>query len=541
MKLKTFIFSFIVLACVAGFFRLYKITQFPVSLTLDEVEIAYNAFSLLQTGKDAWSAPVPLVFKSVGDYKPPVNVYLTVLPIKMVGLTEWATRIPTAVMGIISVICIVILLRYLGFSRSASLVGGGVLALMPWHVHFSRAGFEAITALFFIIGGTASFIRSVRAKSYGWLWVSIVFFGLSVWAYHAPRVFTPLLFIFLVIQYWKELKSFSFSFKKMSVIIVTGAIVSLPFLYLTFFTPAIRTRAASTSILREASLIKARHEGNYLAFSQWIFDNDVFLIFHHWAGKYLNYFDVRFWFWKGLFLTPPGYPDTGLLYAADILLWVPGFIYSVTKGKKWIGRLMAFWFFAGPLPASFAQNDQHALRSLTWVPFFVIVCAAGAQAISQSRWKRLVWGLYGILLVFNIGYVADIYFLQHPRFYSEAWHYGFSDIAKFACSHKAEYEEIVISETFGSEGPTLSGIPASYVLFYCQYDPSLFQQSGQIPGFAFRRINWKSDSTKPDALLVSSPWDYTDTQIPQERVIKELKFLNGVTSFVFVETSGSLK
>jgi len=54
--------------------RFWQLTKYPVSLSMDETAIGYNAYSILKTGKDEWGEFLPLAFKSVGDYKPPVNV-----------------------------------------------------------------------------------------------------------------------------------------------------------------------------------------------------------------------------------------------------------------------------------------------------------------------------------------------------------------------------------------------------------------------------------------------------------------------------------
>ena len=48
------------------FLRIYKVTSVPPSLNWDEVSIAYNAYSILKTGKDEWGDFLPLHFKSYG-------------------------------------------------------------------------------------------------------------------------------------------------------------------------------------------------------------------------------------------------------------------------------------------------------------------------------------------------------------------------------------------------------------------------------------------------------------------------------------------
>jgi len=369
---------------IALFFRFFMLTKYPVHLSMDEVAIGVNAYEILKTGRDEHGVVLPLAFKSVGDYKPPVNIYLTAISQFFLGFNEFSTRFPVAFIGSLTAVFIILLLKKLNLSWFSSIFGGFWLAILPWHVHFSRGGFEAVTALFFLILGTYLYTSWVNAKKTWLLVASISSFSLSVWAYHAERVFVPILVVFLIINYRKEIK---FRIQKIQRQILWGIaallLFAIPFINLAVFTPAVAQRAASTSILREASLATSLHGGNYANLEEKIFDNDYFLTFRHWAGKYLNYFDIRFIFWKGMQFTPPGYPDLGLLYAVDLPLFLFG-IYSLVKSdNKKLKSLSAFWFFAGPLSASFTMNEQHPLRALTWIPFFAIVNAAAIEELGN--------------------------------------------------------------------------------------------------------------------------------------------------------------
>jgi len=79
----------IIIFLVSLFFRFYHITKVPISLNWDETAFGYNAFSILETGRDEYGTKLPLEFKSVGDYKCPLFVYLSVPVIKYFGLNEF--------------------------------------------------------------------------------------------------------------------------------------------------------------------------------------------------------------------------------------------------------------------------------------------------------------------------------------------------------------------------------------------------------------------------------------------------------------------
>lgn len=541
LNLKNFTLILLVFL-IALFFRFWKLASFPVSLSVDEVAIGYNAFSVLHTGRDEWGEKLPLVFKSVGDYKPPVNIYLTVPSVALFGLTEFAVRFPVALIGSLSAVAFIFLLRALGISWAFSLIGGAWLAISPWHVNFSRSSFEAVTALFFLILGTLFFVMWNNGhKNFLFPTLSAVSFSLSIWSYHAERMFAPLLIIFLFLLFRKSLFNKD-NRKSLKAFLIIGAIFAIPFIRLTFFTPAISTRAASTSIFREDSLARALHNGNYANLQEFVFNNDAYLVFRHWAGKYLNYYDFRFWFFKGMQFTPPGYPDLGLLFLADLPIVILGFYSLVISKNSVLKKTAVFWFLAGPLPASFTMNEQHPLRALVWLPFFGIAFICGAEFIWTRLRKQKIFlvVIYIVLLSFNILYFKDIYFVQSPRFFSEFSQYGFKEIAIYACEHQSEYKNVAISEVFGSDGPLITGIPYAYVLFYCKYDPQKYLASRlggskDVDNIVFRRVEWKSDSTGKNMLLVASPWDLPPDQIPSDKILKKIYFLNGKLGFLFVK------
>ncbi len=80
----------------------------------------------------------------------------------------------------------------------------------------------------------------------------------------------------LIIVWRKSLKFIFQDRKKLFIIVIVLLIFTLPFIHLTLFTDAVKTRALSTSVFREQSLINAMHKGEYDSFKQLFFDNVLF-------------------------------------------------------------------------------------------------------------------------------------------------------------------------------------------------------------------------------------------------------------------------
>src|SRR5574337_2158196 len=90
---------------VAAFLRFYQLGTNPPSLTWDEAAWGYNAYSLGLNGKDEFGRFLPITYlESFVDFKPPMYAYLDVLPVKIFGLNEFATRFPSALFGTLTVL-----------------------------------------------------------------------------------------------------------------------------------------------------------------------------------------------------------------------------------------------------------------------------------------------------------------------------------------------------------------------------------------------------------------------------------------------------
>src|SRR6185369_15376499 len=81
---------------IAVFLRFYTLSEIPNGLYVDEAEIGYNAFSILQTGKDEFGKSFPLFIRSINVYAPPLYMYLTTIPIYFFGLSIFSVRFVSA-------------------------------------------------------------------------------------------------------------------------------------------------------------------------------------------------------------------------------------------------------------------------------------------------------------------------------------------------------------------------------------------------------------------------------------------------------------
>ena len=78
MQAKKIIFGIIFIAL---FLRVFLLDKIPYGFYADEASSAYDAYSLLLTGKDRYGETFPLLFRSFDDYIPPLLNYAELISI----------------------------------------------------------------------------------------------------------------------------------------------------------------------------------------------------------------------------------------------------------------------------------------------------------------------------------------------------------------------------------------------------------------------------------------------------------------------------
>ena len=194
----------VVVVLLAFFLRFYQLGETPVALNIDEVAIGYNAYSILQTGKDEFGKVLPVVFRSYDDFKPPLLIYLTVLPVALLGLTDFAVRLAPAILGVGSVLGVYFLSREL-FGKKIGLTAAFLLSISPWHLGLTRAAFEVGAQSFFSVWGLYFFLLWIRSKKVANLILSAAIFSISIYLYHVSKVFAPFFVFGLFIIYFRQL------------------------------------------------------------------------------------------------------------------------------------------------------------------------------------------------------------------------------------------------------------------------------------------------------------------------------------------------
>jgi 4-amino-4-deoxy-L-arabinose transferase-like glycosyltransferase len=538
----------IMILVLAAFLRLWKLDQFPAGLNADEAAIGYNAYSLILTGHDEHGDSWPIHFKSFGDYKPGLYFYLVLPFVKFLGLNIWAVRLPSAILGILSVLLIYLLTRELFqdslFAIHHSLFASLLLAISPWHLHFSRGGWETNAATFFILGGTYFFFKSLRNPRFYLLLT--LFYLLSLYTYHSARIIVPLLGLGLLVLYrkriFRQVKS-----KWFLVAGIMGLILLVP-LMIELFSPAGFSRFTGVGLLADPgplwriNELRAQH-ADTMAWPVRLLHNRFLAYGLAFIENWFDHFHGEFLFLSGDVIERNRVPETGQMYLFDILLIALGIYFLFHKRpKNW--PVIFLWLAVAPVAAAMTFQTPHALRSLTMVVPLVIISAYGLYQsilwIKKEVNKKLFatcYLLFAILLLWCVSRYLHQYYVHYPQTYPFAWEYGFDQLVDYVQGVEENYEKIYITDRYDQ--------PYILFLFYLRYPPENFQQEVKLTprdqyGFStvrdfgkfhFGEINWEELQGSKKALIIG-----TDEEIPEAaKIIKQIYLQNRKPVFQITE------
>ena len=460
--------------------RFYNVWDNPPALSWDEVSIGYNAYSILKTGRDEHGRFLPIdTFVGYGDYKPPLAIYITVPFVALFGLNELAVRLPSVLFGTLTVLLTYFLVQelfrdtlYKPYGRSTfdlPTISALLLAISPWHINLSRAGFEATIALFFIVLGVVLCLAARRnAKLY---WVCWLPFVAAVYTFNSARYFVPFAALGVVVFIGKRV----FVHKKIFLGgIILSIVLLLPILPHLLSKEA-RLRYNEVNIFSDISIVERANDRRAYdnhSFMSAIFDNRRIGFARSFLMHYFDHFTADFLFIKGDGNPKFSTQDVGQLYSVDLPFLLLG-VFVMLAYFRSQAVLLLYWLITAIIPAAVARETPHALRILNSLPTWHIFIALGIVVFLSNVHKKKVRLICSILLVVlyagNVSYYLHNYYTHYPRIYSGEWQYGYKQALDYVNSNTSKYKKIYLSESIVRE--------YMYKLFYTSDNPERFHKS----------------------------------------------------------------
>jgi hypothetical protein len=450
-----FAILFLLIVWFGFFVRTARIADIPAGLFCDEADVGYNAYMLLTTGHDEYGKVLPIFFKSFGQYVGPVQIYSTVPFVWLYGLNEYATRLPSALYGVLGIFVLYLLVKELfrkeSYAVSLAVLSALLLAITPWHIQFSRVSLDGLTAfVFFTVLGLYWFL--VAQRKIWFLPFSILAFAIGLYSYFVARIFVPIFGLVLFVMYIR------FFLKHVRMTVFCSFLVTL------LLAPLVMNVLSSDGVVhwKQVSIFYNPPKDESVA--------------ERMVANYFRHYSVDFLFLKGdagmpgQYITRHSVKHFGEFYFFEFPLVLVGiyFLYKRHRKSK-VFYILLFWLLLFPIGSIVSADESpQATRSIIGVIPFTILAALGLWYLSDL-WKRklkyfyFVYPLFCSIIIF-ISFITYLYALiiTYPTYSSDywGWQFGPRDILHYFVAHKTVYDDMFMMPNFNA--------PEVFLKFYTQ-------------------------------------------------------------------------
>lgn len=430
------IVSLALVTLLAAGLRIYDVGDHPAGFYCDEAGLGYNAYTIANAGTDENGNRFPLFFWSFGvSYKNPAFIYAAAIPVKLFGNTEFAVRLTSALFGTGTVIGLFFVGRTL-MGPWLGLFAAFFLAIVPWHLHFSRIAFELISFPFFFVWGLHFFIGFLKGRST--LPAAMFFFGLCFYAYAIANLFVPLfvigatlLFLPTFLRRWGQ--------SAIALVVLAATIAPIGNFYYERFGSTGSQYFRNTTHLQPDAPLGPQIERTWL--------------------HYQRFFSPEFLFERGDPIVRHAVPGFGELYPAFLPLLLLGIVVALAYPNR-ATKLIVWWLALYPLGASLMTEIPSATRAIIGVPAFCLLTAIGAVAILRAlgwigRWRPLALTLQSAAIGAGLYFLAPevdaylrAYFLDYPAQSAPGYggfQYGYRESIQYMESRRDEYDVLMLT------------------------------------------------------------------------------------------------
>ncbi len=450
----------------ALFLRVYKLGVLPYGFHEDEVLSGYVGRFILETGKDIYGNRWPLLyFNKFGDYYIIAPMYLSGLATFVFGVTEFAVRFPTALIGALTVFPLYFFTERIFKNKYIALLSCVVLAIMPWHVVMSRARAEGVLGAALMLTGLVWVINGIKSnKTVYFVLGGILLLG-SYFTYHPYRILVPIALIPLLLFVSKKRLSMSVSIVTLIILCtgITGYISS---------TEWGKGRFAQTSIFSTLSQVSIRNqeliydEGTTPIPLVRFFHNKLIGYSREFLVQYSTYFTPTFLALRG---TTTSYyyalPDQGLVFVVFYVALLLVILFHKRLNFKLKEDEPLFWYavyllLIAPIPSALTILDApNVHRSVMMTVYLAPFIGYGVWMLFQFKIKKIpVLALVACAVLIYEGVVFTHQYGQHAAlFQSLARNDGQKELVQYVLKERTKYKQVIM--------PVQATMPLYYLFF----------------------------------------------------------------------------
>lgn len=483
----------------------------PPALNADEATNAYDAYSILKTGRDQYGNFMPLRFKSFGDYKLPLLTYLAIPFIKIFGLTETGIRMVNLPFVLFFPIIIFLLTQELFGKKNVSLLAAFFSAFAPGLQLLGRQTHEGYMTVFFLTLSFYLFLKFFKKQNVVNFFIFDLCVLISLFGYHFSRlwaVFYLLLFLFLLIKN---------KLPKWSLVILILIIFLFGITDIIYQPTRIKNLLFFNNLGFSLKINELRAEGgNRLIY------NKLSVGLKDLSNEYIKYFSPQFLVINGDENPRFGYPGISPITALEYVFIFIGLYFLFKNKEKWRYLILLTLLFS-PLSASVSWADQSVTRSLfIFIPIFVISSYGVINFVNKKYIIYLFLVPCFLLLSF---YSWDFYLNHYPKraIVLRGWQAGYKELAGYIKANYNNYDNFYITKK--------NGQPYIFLLFYLQYPPNIYQKEsflsrpdeygfGQVEKFDKFIFEVPNEKNIKNSVTIGFPDDFSDVEKLNTKKIK---------------------
>lgn len=489
-------------------------------LNSDEASFAYNAYSILKTGRDEYGILLPTRFLAFGENKLPVTIYTMVPFIGIFGLNEIAARLPFILLGAAMPFLFFGLVRKLSGNTVIAVIAAYLAAISPWIQIMSRHIHENVIMLALVIAMLWYLIQLTNKVTIKALSMLAVLTGIALFTYHIGKVIA--VFVIAWIAFHLFATKQSFQIKRSAVILL--AIPVILFGITELMNPSTRI----------ANLLFMSNQGFTLRIEELRNEHDNRLIHNkvtHAATilsqQYLSYFSPEFLVRRGDNNARFGFEGISPITPIEYVFVFIGVFYVFHRKEKY-RMLMLSLFLTAPLTASLSWQEYSLTRSFLMIIPIIYFSATGIYYLSHA-WSKRVWQWItagGILVMISFfSFLSWDYYFNHYPLQKEAisaWQCGYKDVGTFLNDNAQDFDRIYFTKKLGQ--------PYIFTLFYMEYPPAEYHKEaklseldeygfGQVEGYSIFDFNFEQPDPNESELFIGYPEEFP-SNTDMDRVTK---------------------
>ncbi len=462
MKTKIILALILILG---SFLRLYQLSSLPISLFGDEVDVGYQAWSLWETGSDYRGNYLPTYIQSLSESRAPLLMYLTAPFVGLLGPSAFSVRLPVAIMGIASIYLLFLVSKLILKSNKSALLAALLIAITPWHIHYSRAAFEVVPLVFLLLLGTYFYLTHKFAPS-------LFFLVLTLFTYSTAVVYTPIFLISLIYFFGKPKISLNIKNTTLYFVSIILFLISLGNVF--FGTASDRFQGLSLlgSFQVSEKVILSRNEvWIQNPFVEKLLVNKYTASIHAFISNYLSAFSPSFLFTSGDPFFRHSSGMSGELLWGVLPFFILGLFWCTQNIKDKSVQFLIFLLLFAPLPSALTTTGaNHATRLFLMLPPLILISSLSVNYL-QSRFKFIFLTTFILSIALLSSFVFYYYnYTVHYKYQSwQYWNYGFDLTFKKLGELDDQFSQVYINNTYQ---PSLLSFA-----FYTKENPAKFQES----------------------------------------------------------------